>query len=120
MIWIGHSHGGVSVANVNKIDSDIRTLYFEDQKKDDLLELFPNPIVDAFYIKFSDSTISPIKITVFDIAGKLLHQNQILSETTEQQYLFLISELNILNNGIYIIQVQTNKGMYSKRVLVII
>jgi|GEM_PF-1200979 len=117
-LWIGHSKGGVSVVDIKNIDKDIRFQIVVDEKKNNSIMLFPNPVNVGFNIKIADSTIIPKFLKVFDSGGKLISLKEISSNLGSASFFISLNEIKIFQNGIYVIQINTNNANYSYKIIV--
>lgn len=73
-------------------------------------EISPNPSSDIFNIKTENIEIQALKI--FDINGRLVWQDDSIFSNAKS------INLDFLNNGIYILQLESKKGKTSKKLLI--
>lgn len=92
-----------AIENYGNINSCSLITGFE-QNKEDLTTIFPNPTHGLVNIEIQNQTIKSIKI--FTLQGHLL------KETTECEL-----DLSTYPNGTYFITYQTNKGIYSSKII---
>jgi len=83
-------------------------LGLEDNELDTVL-LYPNPTKDVLYIQ-SNNILERIK--VYDINGRVM-QDILLSGNSSQENISLIN----ISNGIYFINVYSNKGQITKKII---
>jgi sugar lactone lactonase YvrE len=72
------------------------------------IEFFPNPATDNITFHFADITNS--KITILDMNGRVLQKNSISENNTT-------IDISNLSKGFYLIQIATNKGFISKKII---
>lgn len=89
---------------INVISPDMVTI--EENSINDAYNVFPNPATD--YITISTSSANEMTIHVFDISGKMIYQNIVDSKQ------FNIP-LQSITNGIYILKVQDDNGIFTRR-----
>lgn len=91
--------------------TDIETLAFLSKDdftlKNENLTLYPNPTNGIIHFKNDSSSIK--KIHIYDNLGRLVKQFSSLSENN--------LNLNDLNNGLYIANIETEKGNYSQKII---
>jgi hypothetical protein len=73
------------------------------------IRLFPNPTSDKVFIE--QSSLQVLAINIFDATGQLINQYSAISE--QQQEI----DLSNYANGIYFIQINTNQGITTKKVI---
>ena len=74
--------------------------------------IYPNPLVDKFYVESTTSSKYPMTISLFDIVGKQVSQTiKSTSDKTEM-------DVSGFNEGIYFIQIKTAEGMVTKKIVV--
>ncbi len=71
--------------------------------------IYPNPTNDLLYIKFQGD-IKPHRIIVSDITGMLLIKKTLIHKTES-------INLSNFNQGIFIINIETNKGNYKQKII---
>ena len=69
-----------------------------------ILSIYPNPVIDNFKIKINQEKIQLVRI--YSIDGKLVYESK-----TE------INNIDELSKGIYIVKVKTEKNTYSKKLI---
>jgi sugar lactone lactonase YvrE len=102
--------GNIFVADENnnrirKITSDLGTANY---KLENHVLFYPNPATTIIHIELDD--ISAAKITIFDMNGRALQSDNIINKS---------QAINIgdLSNGIYLLQIITDSGTVSKKML---
>ncbi|WP_375562855.1 T9SS type A sorting domain-containing protein [Bernardetia sp. OM2101] len=88
----------------------------ENDKSNSALKLFPNPSNGNFTIQFNDFDAEEGTLNIVDLTGKVIFTKELknINNKSEEQL-----ELPNVDNGIYIIQVQTQKGVYQQKVMVV-
>jgi hypothetical protein len=79
------------------------------------IHLFPNPTSGDFYIRF-DTSLSfnyPITIQVFDISGKLIHEQSIYQDFQNNQSI----SLNDMANGIYVVKIIIDNQVFIGKIM---
>jgi len=80
------------------------------------ISLFPNPSTGSFTLEFKAIQAQKANLTVVDLTGKVI-LTQILSDLNNgsQQNI----ELGEVSSGVYIVQVQTEKGVYQQKITIV-
>lgn len=78
------------------------------------LSVFPNPAENEIFVVLPNSAGDKVKISIFDIYGKLCKQTEISSYTEPARI-----NLNELTNGIYFLQGQTKQGKFIEKILIV-
>jgi len=71
------------------------------------VSIYPNPVKDKFTISSEDKIKS---VELFDMSGKLIRTMLVNDRSS-------IQDINSLNNGIYIIRIQTDKGTVVQKII---
>ncbi len=127
--WLGADSGLIAntelqdfVTPANKVDlvlpnlkADVvcATLGSSEVKTATGVNVYPNPAKDYFTIDFSSIKYNSLKLTLFDLSGRLI----ISKEESHYQEKLEIQTSN-LPDGNYILNIKTDQNSYSKRVLV--
>ena len=93
--------GGVGIRDLSKTNDDL------------LITVFPNPANDNVTIQISDEIETVVNIDVIDITGKVVLSK---SEISKQSTINL--NIEELVNGIYFIQLKTNKFISKQKLLI--
>ena len=72
---------------------------------------FPNPVSDNLNISISDHSVSLYNLRILDVSGR-----EILNPSNEVSSNFQF-DLTILPTGVYVLQMETSKGMINERIL---
>ncbi|MCK9626838.1 MAG: T9SS type A sorting domain-containing protein, partial [Bacteroidales bacterium] len=72
------------------------------------MRIYPNPTTDLIWVNYSDCLI--YKITLIDMTGKVVLKEDSLSDMA-------IIDLSELPAGVYIIQVDSNKGPITEKII---
>lgn len=75
------------------------------------LKLFPNPATDYFYLDLENKEDELVNISVFNIAGQQIYQQSLMSSQKQ-----ILISTNDWKNGLYIVHIQTNKGILQKKI----
>jgi extracellular elastinolytic metalloproteinase len=85
------------------------------QERDKLLDLYPNPASNDLTIRLPVSSKSPVQVSVLTVLGKTV-QTQAVRSTELQQGLHL--NTSALAPGLYIVQLRSDAGSFTKKVLI--
>jgi hypothetical protein len=87
----------------------------EDKKTNDInLGIYPNPAQDMVYITIGQDAERLRSAQVYDVAGRLL--KTIDHETSDNTLQISITDLP---NGVYIVRLLTNEGLYMDKKLIV-
>jgi PKD repeat protein len=91
---------------------------FEVMVNDEATEflVFPNPTEDVFNLDFSSYSFEPVTIKVMDLAGKIVY-GTILQSSFDKRVTFKLDASNFID-GTYLIYIQQEDRLYSKKVTV--
>ncbi|MDF2436273.1 MAG: serine protease [Bacteroidota bacterium] len=83
---------------------------------DESLSVYPNPFSNTFEINFYSTVIQSVKVELYDISGrKISSMLKTMEMNTGNR--FSISEATHLSPGMYILQIHTSKGTYTKKLV---
>jgi hypothetical protein len=85
------------------------------QERDQLLDLYPNPASNDLTVRLPVSSKSPVQVSVLTVLGKTV-QTQAVRSTELQQGLHLNTAS--LAPGLYIVQLRSDAGTFTKKVLI--
>lgn len=88
----------------------------DDVDKRAAISLFPNPSTGSFTLEFKAIQAQKANLTIVDLTGKII-LTQSLSDLNNgsQQNI----ELGNISSGVYIVQVQTEKGVYQQKITIV-
>jgi len=75
-------------------------------KKSDIIDIYPNPVKDTFFVKFKNNYLKPTEIVIIDINGKTIKKIKVdnnkvsISVNNMKQGIFLV-KINFLNKPTY-------------------
>jgi ligand-binding sensor domain-containing protein len=118
-IWAAHGAtiaGGISVAVLNIIDK-VRDTPMDNKTKS--FEIFPNPAKDKIRIKLNGSISGDFSLKIIDLSGRQLYINTIKQNNDLLLYEYSLSDLNINNNGIYLVSMLFNGKMLTNKMIVL-
>jgi|GEM_PF-983564 len=96
-----------------EVDLSISTSIEQNSIRDKSILLYPNPSEDFFFIELPQGELNPTTITLFDIHGKMISQNNY-----SQQENLIRMEVANLASGTYMVQLQFEDGYsLAKRVV---
>ncbi len=78
----------------------------------DLIAVYPNPASNYFVIEFNNVKIK--NINLFDITGGLINNIVLGVEKTNHFYL----NTDIYSNGFYVLQIETDKGVLKRKIII--
>lgn len=82
---------------------------------DSNIALYPNPARDVLYIKLAMHTFSDVQLSLMNMTGQVLIQNQ---QTLQKGNHDLNININHLPEGVYILNIRVNEQSVAKRVVV--
>tara|TARA_Y100000589_G_scaffold246893_1_gene234744 strand:- start:60612 stop:61628 length:1017 start_codon:yes stop_codon:yes gene_type:complete len=88
--------------NINSIVTSVDNVF---DKNEQLINIYPNPVTNAFTIKLKNNA-SVKNITVKDVTGKLIYENHKLNESK------LTVDTELWNKGIYFVSYTANGTPY--------
>lgn len=74
----------------------------------ELINIFPNPVDEKLRIELKEFSNQTTNLTLFDLNGKLVWQNQVTDPVAE-------FEMSDFSTGIYILKIEMNGNLYSKK-----
>lgn len=77
--------------------------------------LYPNPTSEIVHIQFNESLLESPKIKIYDLIGKLVYENNNF-ETFASQYFSI--RVDQLNSGVYLLAVQVNDRITTKKLII--
>jgi hypothetical protein len=89
----------------------------EDESLNNLLNVYPNPSEGTFTLTLEEKKIGKgsLQIFIYDLAGKIQYQES--QSKFKGVYQKAFDEKN-LPSGMYLIQIQTEQGVYSKKIII--
>ena len=78
-------------------------------EQDTTIVLYPNPVQEKLHIQ---SSYSLQGITITDITGRTVQKHRIISNNTQKNI-----NLTSLTSGVYFVNVQSNKGQYTAKII---
>jgi len=79
--------------------------------------LFPNPAKEEINIKFSLQNESAIKISIYDVSGKLVSTNQSSSKFPKGEFIKTV-DTRSLQQGMYMISIETSEYKETKKLII--
>jgi len=79
--------------------------------------LFPNPATDEVNIKFTLKTSSDIKISIYDVSGKLIKTDRSSGQFPRGEFLKTI-DTRSLQKGIYLVSIETSEYKDTKKLII--
>ena len=90
-------------------EAECNALDIENSMKETCNKIYPNPSVGVIYVNFAEEKYIK-RLIISDITGR-----QILEKTNVQQNTAI--DLSDFNTGIYIIDIQTEKGIFTSKII---
>lgn len=81
------------------------------------LSIYPNPTNSSATIDFNVNTTDKVKISVIDLLGKVLEENQNI-DATSNKVTYTINKNEQLAKGIYIVNIEVNGQRLSKKLII--
>ncbi|WP_324675354.1 T9SS-dependent M36 family metallopeptidase [Hymenobacter sp. GOD-10R] len=85
------------------------------QQRDQLLELFPNPASSSLTLRLPVRSSTPVEVSLQTVLGKSVRRSVVASAELQQGVELNTSEVAA---GLYIVQLRTSAGTFSKKVLI--
>jgi extracellular elastinolytic metalloproteinase len=85
------------------------------QQRDQLLELYPNPANSELTVKLPVSSKTPVQVSVVDMLGKTVQTSATPSNELQRG---LRLNTSALAPGLYIVQLRSDAGSFTKKVLI--
>jgi len=79
--------------------------------------LFPNPAKEEINIRFSLQNESAIKISIYDVSGKLVSTNQSSSKFPKGEFIKTV-DTRSLQQGMYMISIETSEYKETKKLII--
>lgn len=102
-----YTDGTVTVGTPNSITSNTAT--------DTRVQVSPNPFQNKAQIVVEDLGSGPATLNVFDVEGRLVVNRSI--ELDGQLQMFTINADDLNSPGVYLLQISTNRGKYSRKLI---
>ena len=96
----------IFIAKLDHLITGIETI-----NKKDLILLYPNPTPNYFTIELIND-YKNVTVTIYDLTGKLIYSKFLLSSTN------INLNASDFTSGIYLVQIQTDKSIQTKRLSV--
>lgn len=77
--------------------------------------LYPNPTSEMVHIQFNESLLESPKIKIYDLIGKLVYENNNLETFASQDFSIWVDQLN---SGVYLLAVQVNDKITTKKLII--
>ena len=78
------------------------------------ISVFPNPVQDFMNVKVSNANMGQMKIVFHSLSGAKVIEKNVQKSTFDAEYRF---DLSTVENGVYILEIQSKNGRGVKRVL---
>jgi serine protease AprX len=78
-------------------------------------QVMPNPFNSGFYIVLNPADSQDVKIEIFDFSGKIFYTNKLSVHPGVQA--FFIGQISELANGIYVLKIETNGKVFSRKIV---
>jgi len=105
-------------ATVSVIDDPNAPSYTQEQSASFIWSLYPNPSEDNTTLSYTHANTTAVTIHIFDVNGRLVQNLKSVSNEQAGAYLMNVNT-SALKPGIYLIQIQTNNQVDTKRLNVI-
>jgi hypothetical protein len=91
------------------------TIGFNDINNADMLSVSPNPAADQLTINFTLNNASSINVNLIDINGKVVFNKNVKGNVLSYKDILTLSDFA---NGIYTLQIESNNGLSSQKVVI--
>lgn len=91
-------------------------ILYSDFANDNLVNIFPNPFNNDFYIDFYSADSQSVHMQIFDIVGKLKYEQDINLNLTSYNRIN-INNTESLESGIYFVQFTTSTNRFIKKII---
>ncbi|MDD4149628.1 MAG: GEVED domain-containing protein [Bacteroidales bacterium] len=100
------------IVAVNAPKDDMQKLTEAQANTFELISLYPNPVIDEFYVLVDATENTSLTLSITDISGKLIYQNQVAIKKGENKI-----SLNASNfvEGFYILTLHNEKNRESRK-----
>ncbi|MBC3846777.1 T9SS type A sorting domain-containing protein [Winogradskyella echinorum] len=95
----GYQQPLTNVKVTNNLDNDLN------------LKVYPNPFVNVVVISFSDTMFMDIAIMLFDVNGKIIHNQEFLPLQKVEL------NLNDLSSGLYFLKVTSGRKYFNEKLI---
>ena len=77
--------------------------------------LYPNPTSEIVHIQFNESLLESPKIKIYDLVGKIVYENNHFENHTSLNITFRV---DFLTSGVYLLAVQVNDRITTKKLII--
>ncbi len=81
------------------------------------LRLFPNPVQEQLVLEYTLSAVSTVSIVLYDLSGKEVKVLSEMEEQQGQQKKQVVLDRSILHNGLYFVNIKTDKIQFAEKIL---
>ena len=99
---------GESTTSQNVLVQDVSV---EELKNEIGFNVYPNPVQDNLTLLVSDNTTNVLTLSIADVQGRLVQEIPVLNHNRQ------VLNLDQLPTGIYVLQVNTTKGLINQRII---
>ncbi|HEX8428498.1 T9SS type A sorting domain-containing protein, partial [Hymenobacter sp.] len=85
------------------------------QQRDEMVELYPNPASTELTVRLPVSSKTPVQVSLLTVLGKTVQTTAIASGQLQQGAKLNLSDVA---NGLYIVQLRSSAGTFTKRVVI--
>ncbi len=102
----------------NETYSNKDAVFVSNKSKEDLVEIYPNPVVNEASVKFSVVTKSDVKVDLFDITGKIVLEKIVDEDFGVGNYEVKV-DVRQLKPATYYLRLKSNDKLTFKKMIVI-
>ncbi|HEX8429330.1 T9SS type A sorting domain-containing protein, partial [Hymenobacter sp.] len=85
------------------------------QQRDEMVELYPNPASTELTVRLPVSSKTPVQVSVLDMLGKTVQTAAVPSGELQRGFRVNTSALA---PGLYVVQLRSSAGTFTKKVLI--
>lgn len=111
-LWLGHRNAGISVYQADTLTSSFRI-----EKADEHMQIFPNPANSVLQVKFPFPDSGNLNAKVYDLKGRLIHHFTKSDLAIENPFVTILLPDLSQNNQLYILQIDCEAKVYTKKFL---
>lgn len=113
-VCVGFAHAQVTTINA-VLANPCSVLNTQNYPTNLDFSLYPNPTNEIVNIQFNESLLENPKIKIYDLIGKLVYENNNFEKHTSINLTFRV---DFLTSGVYLLAVQVNDKITTKKLII--